>query len=510
MFQYVPSLRLKIKLGYYTIVAIIIGLSLFTLLELKVVERKIMFGEAISEYFDTILEIRRFEKNYFLYEQKSDFDENIRYVTKAQDLLMNTADFSAIASSNQISSMKAGLEMYQDLMKQYEKLNREHAAVKKTVVASDLKTTLAGNIRNIGKDIIIIAEDISKTERNSMQALLSKSRRILIVSLTILVVLVIVIGRILARMVVKPLKLMQNSMEVIADGRFENIHSNSNDREILSLTSAVNKMLKELELRQRRLVQSEKFASLGTLLAGVAHELNNPLSNISLSCQLLMETTEKPDTTRKRELLSLIEEQTDRTKNIVGSLLGFSRDRVLHKETLPLKKLFEETIQFVKGQVPASIHITLDMADDILISADKQRMQQAFLNLIKNAMEAVKDEGSIIIKAKKHAAMDKEEDGGTELNHSLNYHGKCNREDDTVEIVIRDTGPGIAPDILPLIFDPFFTTKDVGMGSGLGLSIVHEIIEEHGGCIAAESEPGRGTVFFIMLPMPKGTRKMKS
>ena len=510
MFQYVPSLRLKIKLGYYTIVAVIIGLSMFTLLELKTVERKIMFGEAISEYFDTILEIRRFEKNYFLYEQQSDFDENIRYVTKAQDLIMNTAYFSAIASSNQISSLKAGLEIYQDLMKQYEKLNKKHVAVEKTAVDSALKTTLAGNIRKAGKDIVTIAEDISKSERNSMQALLNKSRQVLIVSLTTLIVLVIIIGRILARMVVKPLKLMQNSMEAIADGRFENIHNVSNDREILSLTNAVNKMLKELELRQRRLVQSEKFASLGTLLAGVAHELNNPLSNISLSCQLLMEKTEMPDTARKRELLSMIEEQTDRTKNIVGSLLGFSRDRVLHKETLFLKKLFEETIQFFKGQVPASIHMTLDMADDILISADKQRMQQAFLNLIKNAMEAVKDEGSISIKAKKHVAMDTEEDGGTEIYHSLNYHGKCNREKDTVEIEIRDTGPGIAPDILPLVFDPFFTTKDVGMGSGLGLSIVHEIIEEHGGCIAAESEPGRGTVFFIMLPMPKVPHEKKS
>ena len=151
------------------------------------------------------------------------------------------------------------------------------------------KTMLENEIRVTGKDIITIAEEISKTERTSVQALLNTSQRILVFSIILLSIAVIAIGQVLSRMVVKPLKLIEKNMEVIADGRFEKIEIDSRDREIASLTNAFNKMLRELELRQRHLVQSEKLASLGTLLSGVAHELNNPLSNISSSNQILME-----------------------------------------------------------------------------------------------------------------------------------------------------------------------------------------------------------------------------
>jgi len=506
MWRYQSSIRQKITLGYYGTVAIVVGLSLFTFLELRFLEKKVMFGEVISEFFDTTLEIRRFEKNFFLYGKQQDYQENIRYVEKVRELLeSNIRGVSSIAQPEQVSALRDDLRTYQDLMAQYaSSLPEPERSLPKGGGASKVggmqRTILEGKIRETGKHIITVAEEISKTERKNIQLILFKSQRMLILSIFSLTLLAILIGQVLSRLVVRPLKALEGSMREIAEGRFEKVSINSHDREIVSLTSAFNKMLRELELGQRHLVQSEKLASLGTLLSGVAHELNNPLSNISSSCQILTEEIDEGDMAYKKELLAQIDEQTDRARNIVRSLLEFSREREFKKESLPLKRLFEDTIRFVKGQVPTRIVISLDIPEDIVIFADKQRIQQAFLNLIKNAVEAVGEEGDVVIRAKKHKAIEKTEETA-EIYSYLKYRGKCTIEGDTVDIEIRDSGPGIAPEILNRIFDPFFTTKDVGKGSGLGLFIVHEIIEEHDGCIAVKSEMDKGTVFFMSLPI---------
>lgn len=497
-FIFRPSIRQKITFGYYAIVAIILGLSVFTFTELSFMDRKIIAGETIGEFFNTTLEMRRFEKNFFLYEQQSDYDENLSYVSAAQKSLEdNTRAFNAVADPAETSTLIEQLKKYKELMGRFSGIEPP---------TSQTKHILETRIRKLGKDIVTTAENISRTERKNLQAQLYNSQRILVLSILCLTMLAVAIGQILSRMVARPLKMLEESMEIIADGRFETIHIDSRDREIVSLTNAFNKMLKELELRQRHLIQSEKLASLGTLLSGVAHELNNPLSNISSSCQILGEEIETNDISYKKELLTQICEQTDRTRNIVRSLLEFSRHKDFKKEMLPLRRLVEQTILFVKGQVPAKVEIVVNIPDYIIIHADKQRIQQAFLNLLKNALEAIADEGGIYIRARRTEIGYTAEDEG-EIYNYLKYRGQCSLDKDTVDIEIRDTGSGIPADMLPKVFDPFFTTKDVGRGSGLGLSIVHEIIEEHDGCIAVDSREGSGTTFIIRLPAPKENEK---
>jgi len=530
MFTAKPSIRQKITFGYYAFIAMVVGLSIIMLAQMEFIETRMIFGAAVHEFLDTVLEVRRFEKNYLLYERQTDYQENARYIAQAQDLLvMKSKRFDTIASPDRIRAVQKLLDQYRELMDQHYALVGKVSFVFGPTM-QERKNMIDFRIRSIGDNITTAALDIEMSERKGLIGANADTQRIVIASIAVLAVLAVIAGRVLSRIVLQPLERIERTMDEIADGKFVSIQIGSHDQEIVSLTRAFNRMIRELELRQRHLVRSEKLASLGTLLSGVAHELNNPLSNISSSGQILAEELEdgqgsgairqahdgeqgrtikgqgtqqaapSPDPAFARELVTQINEQTDRARNIVRSLLEFSRTMDFKKQSLPLRDILEETIRFVKGQMPKNVTITLNMPDDLSIIADKQRIQQAFLNIIKNAIEAVPGEGAISIDARKHRAVDKADDD-TGITTFLKYRGKCTLEDDTVDIEIRDNGAGIPAEVLPKVFDPFFSTKDVGKGSGLGLFIVYEIIEEHDGCIAVSSEPGKGTTFLIRLPV---------
>lgn len=485
------SLRRKITLGYYAIASLIVGLSLFTLVDLNLIEQKILAGARISELFDISLEIRRFEKNFFLYRQTADFEENAEYIAKAKRLLQeNEEDFRTLAGSARFTELDTELTSYSELMARYAQIYLSDPAQ---------AHKLEQDIRNMGKEILTTAEDIAHLEWSIFRHWLDGHRTKLLLFVAGLTVLVVALGQLLSRLVARPLKHMEESMEAVANGRLNHIDIPSKDGEIISLTNAFNHMLRELELRQNHLVRSEKLASLGTLLSGVAHELNNPLSNISTSCQILLEELYEPDIDFKKELLTQIDDQTNRARNTVRSLLNFTREREALKQPVDLNKLVAETIGFTKGQIPARVTITTTIPDGIVFPADKQKLQQTFLNLIINAIEATEGAGEITITAVKRNAA--EAAAVAEFKGRYPASHGCKRDVEAVDIRVHDNGHGIPAAVLPHIFDPFFTTKEVGKGSGLGLFIVYEIIEEHGGCITVESVENRGTTFFIRLPL---------
>jgi len=239
------------------------------------------------------------------------------------------------------------------------------------------------------------------------------------------------------------------------------------------------KVAEELKKQSDQLIQARKLASLGVLTAGVAHELNNPLNNISTSIQILLEELEEDNIEHQRNLLVGAEKEIERAQDIVKALLEFSREKSLNLKRVQFKYFVEKTISLIKGQLPSEIRINMNVPEDIEANLDPKRIQQVLINFILNGVQAMTGGGSITIKAWE----------GMEDDAKMLY---CQ---------VQDTGHGISKHDFDKIFDPFFTTKDVGRGLGLGLSISHSVIEQHGGRIDVESVPGKTTTFTVILPL---------
>ncbi|MEW6429547.1 MAG: ATP-binding protein [Thermodesulfobacteriota bacterium] len=467
------SIRKKIVYAFFSVFILIATTALMTYGIVLRVERKVAVIELIDDFFNRALELRRFEKNYFLYEQNKDYLDALSYLSQLEETLKGREnELRNLMGTAQIRDATRILEDYRGNM---DRLHRLHQS--ESQVSGNDFTRLQNTIREAGKKLTEFAESTARNERLVIKQLLRTSRAILLTSSLLVILVFLFMTILLGRKIVNSLKLLEGYARKISHGEELEPPAQGMEMEIHSVLQAFSRMNNELRLRQRQLVQSEKLAALGTLLAGVAHELNNPLSNISTSAQILGEELEGDDLPFKREMIAQIEEQTDRARDTVRTLLDFSRDKQFQREKLPLAALVNKTIRLLRSEVPSEVTVTVEIDEGITIHADKQKMQQVFLNLIKNSMEAMGDRGQIWISAR--------------------YVNDLHRE---VEILVEDNGPGIPAAIVNRVFDPFYTTKDVGHGSGLGLFIVHEIIETHGGSITINTLPDEGTTFIIWLP----------
>ncbi|MBI4594109.1 MAG: GAF domain-containing protein, partial [Candidatus Rokubacteria bacterium] len=244
------------------------------------------------------------------------------------------------------------------------------------------------------------------------------------------------------------------------------------------LYASAQDSLARLRDTQAQLVQVAKMSALGQLVSGVAHELNNPLSVIIGYGQLLLHR-EVPETLRRP--LELIVAQGDRMAKIVRNLLYFARQRPPERAPVDLHQVIEQTLALRLNQLALSgIAVEKDFAPDLpRVSADAQQLQQVFLNLLLNAEQAIGGGGR---------------GGRIALRTGVLDGGRA------VRAQVIDDGPGVSPEALPRVFEPFFTTKEVGVGTGLGLSVSYGIVEEHGGRLTVASAPGE-TVFTLELPV---------
>ncbi len=472
------GIRQKITLGFYFLLLCIVAMAGLTYGIVHEVGYKLESLEIIDDFLNMTLEVRRFEKNYFLYGKEEDYLDNTAFLDElGKHLLHNAKLLTSLMGKEVFDDLWDSVHQYKENIKKLHGMN----------TGSDVANTgnkdrieVEKSIRIIGKKLTDIAELSSENKRKKIKKLLGTTGFVLFFSVLLFIFLCIFFATLLGRDIVRSFKILEDHTKRISRGDFMLAPVGVKDEEIKSLLQAFNRMTRELRMHQRQLVQSEKLASLGTLLSGVAHELNNPLSNVSSSAQILAEDLDGLDENFKKDLITQILEQSDRARDIVRTLLEFSRISEFAWQELSLKTLVEKTITLIRGQAPSNVEINLDIPEDLKITVDKQRMQQVFLNLIKNAIDVIGENGRIWISCRE-----------------IPRKGKGRRE---VEILVEDNGPGIPPEIRDKIFDPFFTTKDVGHGSGLGLFIVHDIVEMHGGAIRVETRPGQGTTFIIWLP----------
>lgn len=259
-----------------------------------------------------------------------------------------------------------------------------------------------------------------------------------------------------------------------------------------SMASDVSKAIERLDaqrgqtrLVQERLLQSEKMSSVGQLVSGVAHELNNPLTGVMGFAQLLL-LRELDDTSRRH--VETIYAEAERASKIVSNLLTFARRRRAQKEPANLNTLVERVLELRNYDLRVrNINTELELEPGLPETmVDTNQIQQVFLNIIINAEQAMRSDGG---------------EGTLRIRSSAS--------DGNVVVAFQDSGPGMSAETIRRIFDPFFTTKEAGEGTGLGLTISYGIIEDHGGRIWADSEPGRGTTFVIELPIVAGAAPVR-
>lgn len=244
------------------------------------------------------------------------------------------------------------------------------------------------------------------------------------------------------------------------------------NNELVGVVEVAKDITKDIRWK-KALMRQDKFVSLGRLSAGVAHEVNNPLTTILTSAMLIQEDFDPDDPIYKE--LQIITDETLRCRKIVTSLLDFARQTEPTKKLCNINDVVSESLVLTRKQAAFDdVSIVQNLAEDIpVMNVDKDQMQQVFINLILNAMQST--------------------DSGGKISVSTTFIPP----DEVVEIAISDTGKGIPVENIDKIFDPFFTTRE--SGTGLGLAIAHGIIERHGGSIDVKSKPGSGTTFTIRL-----------
>ncbi len=459
------SIKIRLKIVNVVFFSFILVLITAYALQIFSFEKKIETMGHLEKFLQDILELHRYENNTMLNVSAHDRENILIYVKQIRgdvNLLQHT--IKAIAGDREFDRFRKNFDTY---------IAR--------LPANNHRLKNSGQVFcPYGKGMANFATRLLKKERK----LILVNAKIFFYTFTILpgiaFILIMLSISHLTKGVVDRLSFLRQAVRDIRNGgQFTPIQDDPgiND-EISDLARSFNKMAAELDSKTDELIQSKKLADIGTFSSGIAHELNNPLNNISLSADMLLAEYDDTPQNEAKEILRDILAQTDRAGNIVRNLLDFTRDKEPTVRKLRICDVIAGARKLIKNELRLkAVHLETWKERNLpYILGDEQKLQQVFLNLFINAIHSMPDGGLIHVDA-----------------HAEPHGFIC--------IDVSDTGVGIPPEKIKNIFAPFFTTRELARGTGLGLSIVYEIVKKHGGYIEVNSQVQAGTTFSVFLPV---------
>lgn len=414
---------------------------------------------------DFVLRLRLLEKNYMFYRNKESYSDLDRSLSQ----IKNITPF-CYSCTPYIKSVRELFTVF-----------------KKT-------DTLTGRLQAEGDRLEQITEEIAEHERQRISSFIDNTKNLLLAALALLFSVGPLFVYKTASYIVTPIKRLAEITRKISEGDITLRAPLKEHDETYSLAVSFNSMLDNLQKtqqslkeslallneKQAQLVESEKRASMGFLVAGVAHELNNPLNNISLRAEIVRQEIQKYTDKRLSNYVQDIVMQSERAHKIINNLLDFARARKsAEMEKQDIVGIVDGSLSLVASQLRVTnIKLNKDIPEkSFYVKANRSKLEQILISIITNAIQAMKDAGTLTVTVSPD-------------NNNRN-----------VLVKIRDTGKGIPESDIKNIFEPFFTTKPPGEGTGLGLAVSQTLVTEHKGEILVDSEAGVGTTFTIKLPL---------
>ncbi|MFW6134932.1 MAG: ATP-binding protein [Elusimicrobiota bacterium] len=426
-----------------------------------------IFSEQVQAY-DYYLYLHEDSEKYTFTEKKDEL----------QNLLSQTVNINIDGWDETKKEMVHLNTLFSNSLKIIEKYGRARA------IRHTEREILPG-INEIKQELQKIIVNIDKLLQSSRQRALSYKSKVRKISLILFSAAIIILSGLsinIYKTIAKPLRKVEKAAEILGKGNLDYKIDIGAENEFSDIADSFNKMTDDLKEFHIKVTQMGKMAAIGELAGGVAHEINNPLTGILGNVQMLLNKIEPESKTHG--MLKKIERASIRCRDIVADLLDFSRKKKADIKPYSINKILDDTFLFCETEILSKkIEIVKKYSPGLpKIEVSPRSIQQAFLNIINNSIQAMPEGGKLVVSTKK-----------TKLE------GK-----DYIEIKFMDTGSGFDEETASHLFEPFFTTREVGDGTGLGLSLTYRIIRSHDGLISGESKgQGKGAIFTIHLPVKK-------